>query len=105
MELHGVDERIDRLETNDFFRGGSGGLIKRLGISTSYWNYNSFGGHFLLKATWNYGKVECWPPARRAYAAYASERILGMKSGKHHFIQINVESTFFNDVRFDSVFP
>ena len=43
-----------------FFRGGSGGLIKRLGISTSYWNYNSFGGHFLLKATWNYGKVECW---------------------------------------------
>jgi hypothetical protein len=31
--------------------------------------------------------------------------ILGMKSGKHHFIQINVESTFFNDVRFDSVFP
>jgi hypothetical protein len=37
-----------------------GEVIKRLGISTSYWNYNSFGGHFLLKATWNYGKVECW---------------------------------------------
>ena len=91
MELHGVDERIDRLETNDFFRGGSGGLIERLGIYTSYWNYNFFGGHFLLKATWNYGKVECWNT--------------GYEKRKTPFYSNNVESTFFDDVRFDSVFP
>ena len=31
--------------------------------------------------------MECWPPARRAYVAYASERILGMKSGKRAILQ------------------
>ena len=66
-------------------------LIKRLGISTSYWNYNSFGGRFLLKATWNYGKVECWNT--------------GYEKRKTPFYSTNVESTFFDGVRFDSVFP
>jgi hypothetical protein len=28
---------------------------------------------------WNNGMLELWPPARRAYAAYASERIMGLK--------------------------
>ena len=66
-------------------------LIKRLGISTSYWNYNSFGGRFLLKATWNYGKVECWKT--------------GYEKRITPFYSNNVESTFIDDVRFDSVFP
>jgi hypothetical protein len=26
----------------------------------SYWIFNYFGGRFLLKATWNYGKEEWW---------------------------------------------
>ena len=35
-------------------------------------------------APWNDGIMECWPPARRAYA---SERILGMESGKRPILQ------------------
>jgi hypothetical protein len=35
-------------------------------------------------AAWNDGIVEYWPPARRSYA---SERILGMKSGKRSILQ------------------
>ena len=36
------------------------------------------------QAPWNDGIVEFWPPAR---SAYASERRLGMKSGKRSILQ------------------
>ena len=58
---------------------------------------------FSWLAVWNNGIVECWPPARRAYAAYASERRLGMESGKRsilqkmlnlHFIMMHVRNPF-----------
>ena len=50
-----------------------------------------FGGRFFLKATWNNGKVECWNT--------------GYERWKIPFYSNDVESTFFDDVRFDSVFP
>jgi hypothetical protein len=53
--------------------------------------HSSFGGRFLLKATWNYGKVECWNT--------------GYEKRKTPFYSNNVESTLFDDGRFDSVFP
>ena len=60
---------------------------------------------FSQSAAWNDGILECWPPARRATpsGAYASERRLGLKSGKRsilqkmlylHFIMISVNYPF-----------
>ena len=81
------------------------------------------------QTTWNDGIVECWPPARRARRAYASERILGMISGKRsirqkmlnlHFMMMPVRHPFsaftpentpllrknqYNYIRFDSLNP
>jgi hypothetical protein len=47
--------------------------------------------------------VERWPPARRAYAAYASERILVRKADNGLFSK-NVESTIFDDIRQSFIF-
>ena len=45
----------------------------------------------ILEPSPNDGIVECWPPARRAYA---SERILGMESGKRPILQKMLELHF-----------
>jgi len=90
-------------------------IIKRLGISITYWKYSAFCGHPRWEATWNDGILECWNTGYKK-----RKKIYSTKMLYHHFMMMPVRHPFsasapentpllqenqYNYFRFDSLNP